>query len=545
MRALLPSASVAFLLLLAAMAANAQVADLSTIVPKEHAADELPWPEWMFGHWVWEDESTQESAIALVDDYLAHDMRVSAIIIDSPWETGYNTFEWDTALFHDPQGMIDYFHSRDVRVFMWITGVINTDVQPLYDEAVANNYFMRQYPWSSGPGIINWWKGVGSLIDWWNPEAVTWWKGLMDLTLDMGIDGWKVDGSDYNALIDQVFYSPGNGGIVSRNAYSEAYYRIFHEYTRERLGNDRVNTARPIDNYGIGDIGGSVALFAPRDINYCGWVGDQDATFEGLVAAMNNMYHSAEAKFLAFGSDIGGYRENSDFPLSRSKELFIRWAQFGTFSSIMENGGGGEHRPWVFDEETEQIYHQLVQFRYQIVPYLMAHSEAYYEQERSLMEFFNKTDYSFMLGPDIFVTPFMQEGTSITVNFPVGDNWVYLYDESQVYPGGTQATFTFPYTEFPVYIREGSSPMAVEEPAPATFTIHPNPSDGVFTVTAKGGNSISAITVMDALGREVVTQGGIVSRSTALDLGHLPAGMYVVRAVAMDGGISVERVVVR
>ena len=35
-----------------------------------------PWPEWAFHHWVWENESTQESAIALVDDYLAHDIPV-------------------------------------------------------------------------------------------------------------------------------------------------------------------------------------------------------------------------------------------------------------------------------------------------------------------------------------------------------------------------------------------------------------------------------------------------------------------------------------
>lgn len=529
--------------MLAATAANAQVADLRTIVPKDYnAADELPWPEWMFGHWVWEDESTQESAIALVDDYLAHDMQVSAIIIDSPWETGYNTFEWDTTLFHDPQGMIDYFHSKDVRVFMWITGVINTDVQPLYDTAAARGYFMESiFPWEqSEPGIVNWWKGEGSLIDWWNPEAVAWWKDLMDITLDMGIDGWKVDGTDYNALLDQVLYSPGNGGIVSRNAYSEAYYRIFHDYTRERLGNDRVNTARPIDNYGLGNLGGNLALFAPRDINFCGWVGDQDATFEGLVAAMNNMYHSAEAKFLAFGSDIGGYRENDAFPLARSKELFIRWAQFGTFSGIMENGGGGEHRPWVFDEETEQIYHQLVQFRYQLVPYLMAHSGPYFEQERSLMEFFNDVDYSFMLGPDLFVAPFIAEGTSITVNFPAGDDWVCLYNESQVHVGGTQAVLTVPYTEFPVFIRQGSSPLGLSEEA-AAFNIHPNPSDGPVRINAQ--DVITGITVLDALGREVRFTQEVQGSAATVDLSHLPAGIFSIQVTVGDGSTGVRRVV--
>ena len=44
-------------------------------------------PAWSFEHWVWEDESTQESAKALVAGYLERDIPVGAIIIDSPWST--------------------------------------------------------------------------------------------------------------------------------------------------------------------------------------------------------------------------------------------------------------------------------------------------------------------------------------------------------------------------------------------------------------------------------------------------------------------------
>ena len=56
-----------------------------------------------------------------------------------------------------------------------------------------------------------------------------------------------------------------------------------------------------------------------------------------------------------FGSDIGGYRSGNG-TLGRSKELFIRWAQLGAFSPLMENGGNKEHRPWAFDDETLEIY---------------------------------------------------------------------------------------------------------------------------------------------------------------------------------------------
>ncbi|HXH19839.1 MAG TPA: TIM-barrel domain-containing protein [Chitinophagales bacterium] len=416
----------------------------------------LPWPEWIFYHWVWEDESTQQSAQQLVDDYLSHDIPVGAIIIDSPWETGYNTFDWDNTLYPDPQGMIDYFHSKNVRVFIWITGVVNTDVHPLYDDAKAQGYFMKTSPASNNPGVVSWWKGDGSLIDWFNPAAVAWWKTLMDKTLNMGIDGWKCDGTDYYEILSG--YSPGQGAFVNRLDYSHAYYRLFFDYTRQRLGNDRVITARPIDNYHLVDQGGDNFAFAPKDINFCGWVGDQDATFDGLRAALNNMYHSSQYGYLSFGSDIGGYREDSNNPPNmRSKEVFIRWAQLGAFSPVMENGGGGEHRPWMFDQQTEDIYRKLVKLRHGcLIPYLMTQAEIAYNENRSMMTFIDKTTYSYTLGSDIFVSPFLEEGTGIAVTFPAGSKWFYMYDETKIYEGGTMANLSVPYDEFPVFLKEGS-----------------------------------------------------------------------------------------
>lgn len=424
---------------------------LDTIPPISY---NLEWPQWVFSHWVWEDESTQQSAQALVDDYLAHNIPVGAIIIDSPWETGYNTFEWDNNLFPDAQGMIDYMHSKNVRVFMWITGIINTDTQPLYDYAKSHGYFMKLTSVNNNPAVVNWWKGDGSLIDWWNPDAVAWWKGLMDKTLDMGIDGWKCDGTDYYAVLSS--YSPAKGESVSRLEYSHAYYRVFHEYTREKLGKDRVLTARPIDNYDLQDAGGNTFAFSPIDITWAAWVGDQDATFDGLKAALNNMYWSSDYGYLSFGSDIGGYREDNNFPQGRGKEVFIRWAQLGAFCPIMENGGGGEHRPWMFDQETVDIYRKFVFLHDDLLHYFMKYSEKYFAEGRSLMEFESKMDYSYMLGPDIFVSPFLQSGTTITVTFPAGHDWVYLFDKTEEFVGGQTMTLSIPLDEYPIFLRKGS-----------------------------------------------------------------------------------------
>lgn len=82
---------------------------------------------------------------------------------------------------------------------------------------------------------------------------------------------------------------------------------------------------RPVDS-----LGPLYLEFAPRDVVWSGWVGDQDPTFEGLMngeiiyfvvswlEALMNIFHSAWNNYVNFGSDIGGYRYGAG-PLGRTK----------------------------------------------------------------------------------------------------------------------------------------------------------------------------------------------------------------------------------
>ncbi len=413
------------------------------------AAPQPVWPEWAFHHWVWEDESTQDSALELVHGYLDRDVPVGAIIIDSPWATGYSTFEWDTDRFPDPQGLIDELHGLDVRVMLWTVPGMNVE-EALYTEASELGYFMQDSA-ESGPAVVSWWKGDGSLIDYFNPDAVDWWHGLVDKTLAYGIDGWKTDGLDFSALLAD--YSPGAGRSVERLEYSHAYYRDFYDYTRSELGDDRLISARPIDNYGA-DLGGDAVAFSPIDIGFGLWVGDQDATFDGLKAALNNFWWSADYGYLAFGSDIGGYRDEDEPEQGRTKELFLRWAGLGAFSPVMENGGGGLHHPWAWDDETVTIYRGLVELHMALVPYLMEQGAAAFAAGESLMTFESKEDYSYLLGNDVFVAPIIESGETREVTFPEGD-WIWIFG-GQAFSGEGTETLTVPLDSYPAFVRSGS-----------------------------------------------------------------------------------------
>lgn len=413
-----------------------------------------PWPEWAFEHWAWEDESTQESVLALVQGYQDRDIPLGAVIVDSPWETAYNDFVFDEALFPDPEGLVEELHDRDVRLFLWITQMVNIDAGPVWDQGVAGDYFMRASAEATEPAVVHWWKGDGALVDFGNPEAVAWWKGLMDPILDLGIDGWKTDGSDFSASLAP--YSPGLGRELSRLEYSHLYYRMFFDYTRERLGDDRLITARPVDNYGA-DLGGDGVAFAPVDITWAGWVGDQDPGFEGLQAALRNFWWSADYGYVAFGSDIGGYREDDAFPLGRDREPFLRWAGLGAFSPIMENGGGGAHEPWRFDEEATAIYRDFVRMHDAIRPYLMRQGALAFDEGRSLFDFLDPstTSYRYRLGPDLFVQPVVEPGEDVRVILPDGE-WRWLFGDGGVYDGPAVRDFVVPIADYPAFVRVGS-----------------------------------------------------------------------------------------
>jgi len=420
----------ASLVCLLALAAGTHVRGCVALAPP-------PWPEWVLRHWVWENVGDQESALALSAGYLARDIPVGAQIIDRPWEVEVTSFDPDVSRYPDMAGLVDTLHQRGIRVFLWAVSVINENAVT-FPEALERGYLL------SDGALVDWWAGRGAFLDYTNPEAVDWWHGLMDKMLDLGIDGWKCDGTDpFVILTDRM----GAGGEVSLQEYQDAYYRDFFEYTRARLGPDRVITARPVDGMGL-----ELDLpFAPRDVNFAGWVGDQEGTFAGLRAALLNMEMSSARGYVNFGSDIAGFGGGG----LRDRDLFVRWAQLGALSPIMENGGNGEHRPWGYDAEVTDIYRRFTKLHHELIPYLYSEGARSYQDGVSLMRFREEGSFQYLLGDAFFVAPFLEPGGRVEAHFPPG-RWIEWLDESNRVEGGSVDTVEMPLARYPVYVREGA-----------------------------------------------------------------------------------------
>jgi len=275
---------------------------------------------------------------------------------------------------------------------------------------------------------------------------VKWWHKKLDNVLDMGIDGWKVDGADPYVML--LMPAMGYGGHhITWNEYKRDFNNDFFYYTREKLGNDRVISCRPVNDFVLRV--GLPIVYTDREVNFAGWVGDNFNDWGGLRHALNDMLSSSRFNFVSYGSDIGGFRTDG----KQYKDVFIRWAQLGAFCPVMENGGGGEHRPWMFDGETCDIYRKFVMLHHELIPYIYSQAAYSYELVKPTMRPQPGT-YQYLLGDDILVAPFFEEGSRRTVTFPK-DEWIYLFDESKTYTGGVKKLM-FALDEFPVFIRKGA-----------------------------------------------------------------------------------------
>src|SRR3954462_13267750 len=78
-------------------------------------------PRWAYEPWVWEDEENDSDAtVSLIDGYRQRDIPVGVVIVDSPWQTNYNTFEM-AKQFGSPARLISRLRDRNVRVILWAT----------------------------------------------------------------------------------------------------------------------------------------------------------------------------------------------------------------------------------------------------------------------------------------------------------------------------------------------------------------------------------------------------------------------------------------
>ena len=458
---------------------DASVADLGApAVCTFDAAAEAPLPEperhtprWAFRPWISKDISDRDDTLAFVEGFIARDIPIGTVVLDSPWETHYNTFIPSPTRYPEFPALVASLRADDVHIVLWVTSLVNRrglDLEPGGDtyvgaasnfaEGLACDFYVE------GGRSFAWWKGSGAAVDFFNPRARTWWHAQQDALLELGIDGWKLDFGEEYITLDPIATETGP---MSRQAYSEAYYRDFLAYGQQQRGREFVTMVRPYDaSYGMPG-----RFFARPEHAPIGWVGDNRRDWIGLEDALDHIFRSLLAGYVVVSSDLGGYLDRDDVELTSlvpfDSENFARWTALSAMTPFMQLHGRGNLAPWTVPDrvdETVALYRYWAKLHEALVPFYYSLAEEAYAGGDMLMrpietaEAMWPGDWRYQLGDAFLVAPIVASVTSRDVALPAGARWYdWWAPGAAAIEGGTTVTADVSALErIPLYVRDGA-----------------------------------------------------------------------------------------
>ena len=407
-------------------------------------------PLWSFG--VWMSRMTYFSADevnAICDRLRQEHYPCDVIHLDTGWFKTDWLCEWkfNEERFPNPLAFIKGLKDKGFRVSLWQLPYVAEGAEQI-TEARENDYIgaLTKKQESEGSNFST--LDYAGTIDFTYDKATEWYKGLLRRLLQMGVKCIKTDFGE-NIHMDAKYKNMSPE--LLNNLYALLYQKAAYEVTEEVTG-DGIVWAR--------------AAWAGCQRYPLHWGGDSCSSWDGMAGSLKGGLHFGLSGFAFWSHDVPGFHTLPNFMNGIVQDdVYVRWTQFGVFSSHIRYHGTNKREPWHYPRIAD-IVKKWWNLRYALIPYILQESLIATETGHSVIEALifqhpaDKTcwhiDDQYYFGHDFLVCPVMNSENCRDVYLPASDSpWVNFFTGERYQVGQWLHLKDIPLEEMPVFVREG------------------------------------------------------------------------------------------
>jgi alpha-D-xyloside xylohydrolase len=465
-------------------------------------------PKWAMGLWQCRERyRTQEELLSVVGEFRKRHIPLDNIVQD--WfywkEDQWGSHEFESTRYPDPEGMVKELHN-DLHTHIMIS------VWPKYYVGTKHFDEFKQKGWLYMRNVEKGqrdWVGPGYISTFYDPYSEgardLFWKQINARLFAKGFDAWWLDCTEpdiqSNLSRTETILRQGPTAMGTAARYANTYSLMNTKGVYE--GQRRTNPDQRVFILTRSAFAGQQRYPAAT------WSGDIAARWYDLKAQIPAGLNFCLSGIPYWTTDIGGfaveprYEHPNDSDLDEWRELNTRWFQFGTFCPLLRVHGQFPYREMFnIAPDSHPAYQSILAYdklRYRLMPYIyslagMVTQRDYTIMRALVMDFshdrnvFNIGD-QFMFGPALLVNPVTEyKARTRQVYLPAGTGW-YDLKSGQHFKGGQTIQADAPYTDIPLFVKEGSIlacgpdlQYTTEKPADPIRLFVYTGADGSFTL---------------------------------------------------------------
>ncbi len=492
-------------------------------------------PKWSFGFWMSRaGYRSRDEVETVIREMRERDFPCDVLSLDPWWmgATPWCDYEWDTAAFPEPAQMLDNLRAQGVRTCLWITPYIPTGTD-LHEEGTKRDCFIRKADGTISPVIEAFAGDELAAIDFTNPDAVKWFLSKLEKLLDMGVAVFKTDFGE-QAPVDAVYHD-GRSGLEMHNIYPLLYNGAVFGLTARYFGRGMT--------WGRSAYAGSQRY--PIQ-----WGGDSYSSLDQLACQVRALLGYGMSGVPFCSHDVGGFdfvpgffdhvtfeeyleiydrEELRRYP--KDAETYVRWMQFGVFSSHVRAHGKQPHEPWTYGEQAEEITRRYLKLRYRLLPYIysmaMRAAQTALPIARPLMLEYqadlntHHLDLEYMFGDSLLVAPVVTSAKRRRVYLPAGE-WVDYWTK-ELCAGGQWIEVDAPLEKLPLWVKAGAIiPLGPEMAHTAEKTLDP------LTLEIYAPRAASELIIYDEDKPEIAVRYTCKGKKLSVEVGAAPGAVEII-----------------